>query len=318
MKNFQGLFRFGRLGQALPGGFDIVHKESRADWTAGKPRQPCPGRGGIQRSVRGRGFTLIELLVVVLIIAILAALLLPALGRSKLTARRIHCVSNLKQIDLAAVAYRNDNKGSMISFTSPAAPEVEWVGTLFYDFAKVTNILICPMAPLMTATQLAAAKNNAIPGQNAGTADEAWYKSANTQGSYILNGWCYAANDPFGSTMPDDQFTKEGDVTKPSRTFLFADGIYIDTWPKKANNIGDPTDLYLGDNDSTGGPPGSGGIGRLMINRHGGIATAQANRKQAAPAGQAFPGAINIALYDGHVELMQLWQWNSGQYVWNR
>ncbi|MDW8343380.1 MAG: prepilin-type N-terminal cleavage/methylation domain-containing protein [Verrucomicrobiae bacterium] len=60
---------------------------------------------------RQAGFTLIELLVVVAIIALLAAILLPALGRARERGRKVICGSNLRQIYIADIMRRDDSNG---------------------------------------------------------------------------------------------------------------------------------------------------------------------------------------------------------------
>ena len=65
------------------------------------------------------GFTLIELLVVIVVIAVLAAWLLPAMSRAKASAQRTNCINNLRQISLGIHLYAGDNDGSL-----PAAPNV--------------------------------------------------------------------------------------------------------------------------------------------------------------------------------------------------
>lgn len=82
------------------------------------------------RCSRPHGFTLIELLVVVSIIAILAALLLPAIGMARSAARKVQCANNLRQIGLGINAYADDWQGlypaARSRLNGGTGPQVHW------------------------------------------------------------------------------------------------------------------------------------------------------------------------------------------------
>jgi prepilin-type N-terminal cleavage/methylation domain-containing protein len=112
-------------------------------------------RKGFTRQTNG-GFTLIELLVVIAIIALLMAILMPALQRVKKQAKTVACRSNLKQWGVVFAMYTGDNDGSFPSGDNTALkdPTGLWMYALRTYYTD-GNLRLCPTArkPLSEGAQ---------------------------------------------------------------------------------------------------------------------------------------------------------------------
>jgi prepilin-type N-terminal cleavage/methylation domain-containing protein/prepilin-type processing-associated H-X9-DG protein len=151
-------------------------------------------------------FTLVELLVVMVIIAILAGLLLPTLGRAKDSAQRIACANNLRQLRLALGLFTTDNRGRL----PPRNTLTDcWPTQLQPQYVDL-KVLRC-------AKDSKAVNAEAVTNASPDTAPR----------SYLMNGFQDALLDAFGGTAPAKGIPMpallESVIAHPTDTILFGE-----------------------------------------------------------------------------------------------
>jgi prepilin-type N-terminal cleavage/methylation domain-containing protein/prepilin-type processing-associated H-X9-DG protein len=187
---------------------------------------------------KNRAFTLIELLVVIAIIAILAAILFPVFAQAREKARQTACLSNLKQMSLACIAYAQDYDEMMPQFwyvdtAPPKKGTLSWI-TVIQPYAKSGALRLCPSFDN---------KGWSVAGSSWISPNNAFIEDGYFKTSYGLNGlqdwgssnykdadgtvWAPADHHGPGSYNNGGSMTT---IARPANTVLLVENFAPDVW----------------------------------------------------------------------------------------
>ena len=230
--------------------------------------------------------------------------ILPALNRAKLKSYQTACLNNQRQIQLSYRLCLEEGLAGRLD-----GPEVvDWYQR---EVGRSELGWSCPSAP---APKEHIGPTNSwlnLGSVRSGWSYSNWEQDGGSQplfavnfraGSYAINyHLIYAARSRRyvspGQSGPDDLIS-EGQLPRPTSTPVVADGVFVWTTPLASDPP--PANLFL--------DVSSSGMGIVAIPRHGGSPT---KPPTSWPSNLPLPGAVNVAMFDGHVELVKLdnlWQ----------
>lgn len=180
------------------------------------------------------GFTLIELLVVIAIIAILAAILFPVFAQAREEARRISCISNMKQIGLALRMYAQDYDEFYPHLRlGPGDAGANW-RTAIYPYVKSIGVFGCPSNPFARPAGPGVMPASGNPDDVAGVDNT----NHNAYGWQYVPGHImpisYAMNSCSTSWLPGDGSygdagppLSDASITRSANTFAIAETVWV-------------------------------------------------------------------------------------------
>ncbi|MBM3845369.1 MAG: type II secretion system protein [Verrucomicrobia bacterium] len=261
-----------------------------ANSRSGSPACLAPGRHACIRDSRS-AFTLIELLVVIAVIAILAGLLLPALGRSKSRAQGTACMNNIRQLHIAWTMYADDREGTLVNnhgIQETIARTNNWVNNVMdwssrpdnTNIATLTSGHLTPYLGLSTAVFKC-------------PADKSQAENGPRIRSYSMNSMVGNPGELTNRFNPHlVQMYKITDIIRPSMTYVFLDehpdtlndGFFMNRWAEEkwgnlpASHHAGAGNLSFADghmeskkwlDDTTVKPPVKGGSGGVFSSAPG-------------------------------------------------
>jgi prepilin-type N-terminal cleavage/methylation domain-containing protein len=189
-------------------------------------------RKGFIRQTYG-GFTLIELLVVIAIVALLMAILMPALQRVRKQAKTVICQSNLKQWGTIFSMYTDDNNGKFP--TRGGSGGGRWMDAMVDYYITAEDLRVCPVANKLANPDMTRGIDwwgstfkawGRIPDWDSGGGRTVGY-----YGSYGINGYVYVPISAEIYGKPAERFWRTPDVKGAADIPMFMDCYFWCGWP---------------------------------------------------------------------------------------